>query len=264
MSDATNISWLSLGLSGLLLAIPIVVVVVFRIGKLLDIVLSVARMAVQLFLVGIFLGYVFELNSTLLNIAWFLMMVGVAAGTVIKRSDLKLRTLLLPAASSLLVSGGLILLFFTVVILRLGNPIEARYFIALGGMLLGNALRGNVVGVTSFYSGIKREENRYLFRLAAGAGHLEALMPEISTSLRKAISPTIATAATMGIVALPGMMTGQIIGGSSPLLAVKYQIAIMLAIFATVTLATTLCILMTIPASFDSYGMLKREVFADS
>ena len=56
MSDATNISWLSLGLSGVLLAIPIVVVLVFRIGKLLDIVISVARMSIQLFLVGLFLG----------------------------------------------------------------------------------------------------------------------------------------------------------------------------------------------------------------
>ena len=76
-----------------------------------------------------------------------------------------------------------------------------------------------------------------------------------------AIKPSLASMATMGVVFLPGMMTGQIIGGSSPLVAIEYQIAIMIIIFVSTMLTIGLTVLFTMKQSFDGYGLLKREIF---
>lgn len=263
MNGAVDISWLALGLGFVLVAFPLAIQLGFGLGKIGSLFVSIIRMGVQLFLVGLLLGYVFERDSAVLNLAWFLVMVAVAAGTVIRKSELRLRTLLAPSFVSLLTSSSLILLYFTGVILQLENVIEARYFIALGGMLMGNSLRANIVGVTTFFSGTRRDEERYLYRLAAGATRLEALLPNLQTALKQALSPTIATMATMGVVFLPGMMSGQIIGGSDPLVAVKYQIAIMLAILASVAFSTLLCLLLTLRAGFDPAGLLRREIFQE-
>ena len=76
-----------------------------------------------------------------------------------------------------------------------------------------------------------------------------------------ALKPNIASMATMGIVFIPGMMTGQILGGSSPITAIKYQIAIMLTIFVIVSVTITLTTLFTIKSSFTELGMLKSHIF---
>ena len=80
-------------------------------------------------------------------------------------------------------------------------------------------------------------------------------------SLIASFSPTIATMMTIGIVSLPGMMTGQMLGGSSPMLAIKYQIAIMVAIFTSTTASVTSIIFITLKISFDSYGIIQKSIF---
>jgi putative ABC transport system permease protein len=65
----------------------------------------------------------------------------------------------------------------------------------------------------------------------------------------------------MGLVALPGMMTGQILGGSSPAVAIKYQLMIMVAIFLTSSLSSFLVIMVSSLKSFDAYGRLNKDIF---
>ncbi|NCB44022.1 MAG: ABC transporter permease, partial [Clostridia bacterium] len=73
-----------------------------------------------------------------------------------------------------------------------------------------------------------------------GANRSEALRPFMQTALRAGVKPQIATMATLGIVSLPGMMTGQMLGGSTPMTAIQYQIAIMVGIFAVDMISTVL------------------------
>lgn len=89
----------------------------------------------------------------------------------------------------------------------------------------------------------------------------EAVLPYFRNALITALKPTIASMATIGIVSLPGMMTGQILGGSPPQTAIKYQIAIMIAILMSVSLSVTLTIFFTMRSSFNEYGILKEDVF---
>ncbi len=264
MDGAMDISYLSLGLSFLLLLLPAAASIVFKLGFLKSLLVSVARMGVQLLLIGFFLTFIFELNIPVLNIAWFLVMVFTATATVIYRSNLKAAVMLFPSFVSIFVISGAILLYFNGVIVGLKNVFEAKYFIAVGGMILGNSLRGIVVGMTSFYKQIRRNENRFHYALANGATLLEAILPYFRDSLKQAFSPLIATMATTGIVSLPGMMTGQILGGSDPLVAVKYQIAIMIAIGVGIILTTGIAIFSTVKIAFTETGLLKKTIFRNS
>jgi putative ABC transport system permease protein len=76
-----------------------------------------------------------------------------------------------------------------------------------------------------------------------------------------AMTPTVASMATIGLVALPGMMTGVILGGAGPVIAIKYQIAIMIAIFSGTAITLVVAIRATMTTSFTEYGILDKTVF---
>ena len=97
-----------------------------------------------------------------------------------------------------------------------------------------------------------------------GASQYEALLPYLRESVQLALKPTLAAMATMGIVALPGMMTGVILGGASPEVAIKYQIMIMIAIVVSTIMSVVLTILMTLRVCFNRYGVLRQNVFINS
>lgn len=261
MNGAVDIGYLALSFSALLLIFPVGISLIFKLGMVKSWLYSAARMAVQLLLIGFFLEFIFDMNRPSVNIGWFLVMIAAATGTIIYRSNLRVSMLLVPAFVSILAVSGGLLLYFNAVIIRLDSIFDAKYFIAIGGMLLGNSLRGNVVGLTSFYKQIKRNETRFQYALGNGATLMEAIVPYLRDSLKQAFSPLIATMVTTGIVALPGMMTGQILGGSSPVVAVKYQIAIMITIGVALTSSTALTILMTIGIAFSDVGVLRTAIF---
>ncbi len=256
-----DISNFSLFLCSLLLIIPFVISVVFKLAIIKTTLTSVLRMAVQLLFIGIFLKYLFQFNNPIVNVFWLVIMVVVATFNVNRKINLRLKTFLLPIFISFIIATFFVILYLNQFVINLENIVDARFLIVIGGMLLGNSLRGNIIGIGNFYKMIKRDEERYLYNLSLGATVMEALAPYFKDSLISALQPTIATMATMGIVFLPGMMTGQILGGVSPLLAIKYQIAIMIAIFVSTTIAINLTILFTIKTCFNPYGLLKKEIF---
>ncbi len=99
--------------------------------------------------------------------------------------------------------------------------------------------------------------------LSLGANQQEALLPYFRDAMLAAMRPFLANMATMGIVSLPGMMTGQILGGAAPQTAIKYQIAIVLAIFAALTISVSLSIYFSSRRAFDDYGILKPGLFRE-
>jgi len=128
-------------------------------------------------------------------------------------------------------------------------------------MILGNCLQGNVIALERFYSALRKNENEYRTYLMLGATRWEAVRPYFREAVKAAINPTIAGMATMGLVSLPGMMTGQILGGSEPWLAVKYQIAIMICIFTSSTIASIINLKLSVNIAFNEFDVLKEEIF---
>ncbi|WP_292469093.1 ABC transporter permease [Methanolobus sp.] len=246
--------------SFLLLLIPVLISYYLGLNLISPTIESAFRMVIQLLFVGVFLTFVFDLNNALLNIAWVLLMIFVASHTVLKNAELKTGKLLPMLTLFMAVTNYAMLLYFNRFIINLNDLFDARYFIPIGGMVLGNSLRANIIGIENFCSEIQRNENRYLFRLSMGAEKTEALIPYLRKSMGVALKPTIANMATIGIVFIPGMMTGQILAGASPLVAIEYQITIMIAIYVATTVNVLLGVLVLVHRGFDEYGMFKKDL----
>ena len=128
-------------------------------------------------------------------------------------------------------------------------------------MLLGNCLQGNIRALDTFYSELRDKEQHYLSDLLQGATVREAIQPFFNRAVRSALAPILGSMATLGIVSLPGMMTGQILGGAVPLTAAKYQIAIMVGIFLSMMMAIALNLLLSLKAAFTEFGLLDKQIF---
>ena len=222
--------------------------------------ISVARMSVQLLLVGFYLESIFKLNSVYLNIAWILVMMGVGIYTTLKQAKLKLKYFILPLSIALFSSLSIILAFFLGLVIDADIVFDARYLIPIAGMILGNAMNYNIVGLNSYFESIIREENMYYYLLVNTNDKKHAISPFIRSAITKALNPLIGSMMVMGLISLPGMMTGQILGGSLPSTAIKYQILIAVAIFSGGTLNLALSILFSNRFVFDKYGRLNRDI----
>ena len=260
MKAIANIDNIHLIIGYSLLIIPLIIFWYFKIKLAKTTLIAVARMSVQLFLVALYLEYIFKLNNVYINVLWVLVMIAVGVSTTIKRANLKPKYFVLPLILALFSSLVLIDAFFLGYILKLEYVFEARYFIPISGMILGNAMNYNIVGLNSYFEGLVKEENLYYFLLVNTNDNKNALLPFIGKALKKALSPLIGTMTVMGLIALPGMMTGQILGGSSPATAIKYQILIAVAIFSGGTLNLTLSIIFSNLFVFDKYRRLNRKI----
>ena len=251
--ETTDISYLSMAVGLLLMALP--VYFFHRLGARLiqSTAIATVRMVVQLFLIGLYLRYLFEWNSPLVNFAWVLIMVLVATFTA---ASLRLRTIALPLFSGLLATAVVVGLYFLVLVLRLDHPFDARYFVPIMGILMGNMLSVNVIALNTYYDGLQREHHLYYYLLGNGATHLEAITPFARQAVEKSFAPCIANMAVLGIVSLPGTMIGQILGGSAPGIAIKYQMMITAITFSASMLSLMLTLRLADSRSFDVYGRL--------
>jgi len=225
-----------------------------------DIGIGILRMSIQLALVGFYLKILFDLNDPWLNGLWILMMLLVADVSILRRAGLKVRDFALATFSAIASSILFSTAFLVVLVIQPTHFYDARYIVPLAGMILGNCLQGNVIALERFYSSLRKNENEYTTFLMLGATRWEAVQPYFRDAVKAAINPTIAGMATMGLVSLPGMMTGQILGGSEPWLAVKYQIAIMICIFTSTTLASIINLKLSLNIAFNAFDVLKNEL----
>lgn len=247
-------------LSFTIILIPIFLIIYkLKLNIIKDTIISILRMVVQLFFVGVYLHYIFDWNNHFINISYFIFMVMVASFSVVRTSKINIKYFLIPIFLSILIPNIIILLFFNYFVIDLDNLFDAKYIIPIGGMLLGNSLKGNIIAISNFLKSIKENEKKYFYTIMLGAGKIEAILPFIRKSMTLSINPTIAAMATIGLVSLPGMMTGQILGGSSPDVAIKYQIAIMLAIFCSQFFGSILCIYLSSKIGFNDYDLLRND-----
>lgn len=247
-----------------LLIIPIIIInraLKIKINR--DLTISFFRMIIQLLFVGVYLQYIFNLNNPIVNIFYLCVMIVIASSHSLKSSSLRVKKLFIPILISVAVPQITVLLVFNLFIAGIDQLFDARFIIPVGGMLLGNCLSGNIVALNSFYEGIKDDEKRYNYTLMLGASHSQALLPYLRKSIYRSISPSLASMATTGLVALPGMMTGQILAGALPITAIQYQIAILIAILTAKYFSILLSLIISRPGAFNSYHILDRDIFID-
>ena len=184
---------------------------------------AVVRMLGQLLLAGYFLSFMFEADSSWVVVAVLIVMVFAASwiglGSIKENRHLLYKRALLAIG----LGGGLVLLLVTQGVLRLDPWYSPRYFVPLAGMIFANAMNAVSLAAERLYAETGR-----------GVEWLEARR----MACRAAFIPILNSLFAVGLVSLPGMMTGQILSGVSPLVAVRYQILVMCMIFAASGIAT--------------------------
>ncbi|MBM4103908.1 MAG: ABC transporter permease [Planctomycetes bacterium] len=261
MNAAVDIHPLALLAGYVMLLIPLGIIYWYRVPMLGQTLMSVLRMTLQLIFVGLYLQVVFRLNHFGLNILWLAVMITVADLSILRGCQLRLGRIAGWIFLALLAGTAVPLLVFVGVILRRPEILDARFVIPIGGMILGNCLRADIVGIRTFYQSIRTGQKAYELSLSQGATVTEAVQPHLRETLYQSLTPTVAMMANVGIVALPGMMTGVILGGNDPLTAIGYQIAIMLSIFTGTSITVILAILFSARSAFSAYGILRPEIF---
>ncbi|GLT17706.1 ABC transporter permease [Vibrio zhanjiangensis] len=255
-SGVIDIPWSLLALFFSTLAIPLYISRHFNLNIGRDTFTSILRMTIQLLLVGIYLEYLFKLNSVLVNITWLILMTLVGASSIINKANLPYKRLMYPVTTSLLCSLLPMLAVLSVLVIKPKPLFNAQYIIPLAGMLLGNSLSGNIVALQNLFTSIDSRYSEYEAAIALGASSKFATQSFVTEAIRKSLAPSLATMATTGLVTLPGMMTGQILGGASPIIAIKYQLLIMIAIFVALSISLSLTLTLTIHHCISKEGKI--------
>lgn len=254
--QTTDISIVNLIAGLLLMAVPIYFFKKYYTGMVKSTIMAVVRMVAQLFFVGLYLKYLFLWDNPLLNIAWVVIMVFVATETSLTRIKLKRSVMMLPLLIGFITASLLVGLYFLGIVLQLDNIFSAQYFIPIMGILMGNMLGVNVIGLNTFYYNLMREKGCYYYLLGNGATIDEATAPFVRQAITRAFSPAIANMAVMGLVALPGTMIGQILGGSSPDIAIKYQMMIIVITIVASILSLMVTLNLSKRSTFDAMGRI--------
>ncbi|GAM57575.1 ybbM seven transmembrane helix protein [Vibrio ishigakensis] len=254
MQSSIDIDWWLLALFSLTLIVPFSINRHFQLSLGKDIVLSVMRMTAQLILIGLYLEYLFDLNNLWVNVAWITIMIGVGASAIIGKAKLPKKSLLMPVSTGLLVGLAPVLFLLCWMVIQPEPFHSAQYVIPLAGMLLGNSLSANIVALQNLYTAFEERRHEYEAAIALAAPSMYATRPFVQAAMQKSFAPTLASMSTMGLVTLPGMMTGQILGGASPMVAIKYQLMIMIAIFVVMNISVTLSLQLSLRNTITKEG----------
>ncbi|HNQ43233.1 MAG TPA: ABC transporter permease [Candidatus Cloacimonadota bacterium] len=254
-----DISYLGLGLSVLLLIFPLLIFSHLKLklsGQLFN---AFARMIVQLAVIGITLQFIFAQMNLWLTLLWMLIMVTNAVLTLKGRLKFQ-RRIMLPVLITALGTTSLIIMPWILILVIKPIPLYSPMFaIPIYGMVLGNSMNSCALALERFESGLSDNWKVYYTRLSLGANLWEATLPVFRKAMQTSLMPQLLTIASIGVVSLPGMMTGQILGGASPLVAIKYQMMIMISIFAGVSMTDYTAIRLYLLKRFDKYYLPQGE-----
>lgn len=265
MTGVIPLTPLDLALAGVLVLGLAALSLPLKLGVAQELLIAAVRTCVQLLLVGLVLAWVFDL-ATLWSVALIAaVMLGVAAREVVARQRRRFRGLwgFGTGALSMFVSSFTLMVLTLVVVIGPSPWYSPQYAIPLLGMLLGNTMTGIALGMERLTDGAWRARAVLEQRLALGQTSAEVIEDIRRDSVRAGMIPIINAMAAAGIVSLPGMMTGQILAGSSPGDAVRYQILIMFLIAAGSGLGTVVSVWLGARRLFDERERLRLDRLVD-
>ena len=199
---------------------------------------AAVRTIAQLALIGLVLDRVFAVGRVGIVLALMTVMVLVAGVAAVRRTERRYPGVWLNAVVSMWVSSWLITAVALFGIVRVRPWYDPQYAIPLLGMILGNMLNGISLGLDRLTEELEVRRDQVEAFLALGATRWEAAQDPVRRSVRTGMIPIINSMMVVGIVSIPGMMTGQMLAGVDPLSAVEYQIVIMFLIASGTALGT--------------------------
>jgi putative ABC transport system permease protein len=214
--------------------------------------LAAVRTVVQLLAIGYVLAWVFRLDRWYVVLPLMALMTLVAGFAGASRGTHSYRGQRVDSIVSIWLSAWLVAAIGLIAVIRIHPWYAPQYAIPILGMILGNTLTGVSLAIERMTEALTARRDRVEMALALGATRWEAARSPAREAARSGMIPTLNQMTVVGVVSLPGMMTGQVLAGQSPLQAVRYQIVIMFLIAASSALGTVGAVLLTYRRLFSA------------
>ncbi|MDH4247985.1 MAG: iron export ABC transporter permease subunit FetB [Deltaproteobacteria bacterium] len=218
---------------------------------------AATRAMLQLGAVGLVIGWVFRQSEWYIILALLSGMALVAGYTGANRCGVRMPGLWLLFTGTMGAVTALLMLYLTQLVLRL-DTWDPRYLVPLGGMLLGNVMTAASLSVERLASSLSKATGEVETLLALGAAPGRALERLRREAIHASLIPTLNTMLVVGVVTIPGMMTGQMLGGSPPMQAALYQMLILFSIAFASLLTATVTVYRIGQQFFTPAAQLKR------
>jgi putative ABC transport system permease protein len=251
-----EIGWLQLALATILVLASASLSVALSLGLFKNILIATLRTYIQLIAMGLVLIWVFKINQAWLVLSVFAFMLFMTAQVLLPRVKNKPRNIFGSTLMAIMISGIIVTFFVTSVIIQVEPWYDARYILTIGGMVLGNSMNGIALALERLFDDLNKRRAEVEQLIALGATPWEATLPSLRTALAAGLMPTINSMNAVGLVFIPGMMTGQLIAGADPIQAAKYQIVIMLTISAATAIGAILSLYWAYARAFNQEGCL--------
>lgn len=247
-----NLSLWDVAIAALLIVVNGAVSVALKLDLERKLAWAAVRTVVQLLAIGYVLGWVFQFDRWFVVLPLMVAMTLIAGFAGAQRGARTYAGQRIDSVVSIWLSSWLVAAVGLFVVIRIRPWYEPQYAIPILGMILGNTLTGVSLGIERMTEELTARRDRVDMALALGATRWEAAQAPARQAVRAGMIPTLNQMAVVGIVSLPGMMTGQVLAGQSPLQAVRYQIVIMFLIAASSALGTVLAVLLTYRRLFSA------------
>jgi putative ABC transport system permease protein len=200
---------------------------------------AAVRTILQLLLIGMVLEWVFRVERAWVVLALLSIMTLVAGFTAVQRTPRRYPGIWWNALLSIWVSSWFVTAYAMMVVLSgVERWYQPQYAVPLMGMILGNTMNGVSLGLAALIDALLSQRERVETLLALGATRWEAASGPVRHAVRTGMIPLVNMMMVVGLVNLPGLMTGQILSGTRPIEAVKYQIVIMFLVASSAAMGT--------------------------
>ncbi len=256
-----DLSATDLTLAAILIVVLGVISLKLRLGQTRQLFIASLRCTVQLLLMGFILKLLFFAASpgAILIMAFVMLVSAGQAVTSRMHRPLAGRWTYFFGVAAMFLSSFTVTLYALVIIIDIEPWYTPQYAIPLLGMMLGNTMTGVALSMDTLTTTVFQNKNSIEGRLILGERWRDAVQGELTGAIRTGLTPIINSMATTGIVSLPGMMTGQILAGSPPMVAVSYQILIMFLIAAGTGFGVILAVHITARHLFDHRHRLRLD-----
>jgi putative ABC transport system permease protein len=241
----------------LLLALLFIIIaqaasVAWHLGLNRDIAVGALRTVSQLFLMGYALTFIFRAESLLLTMGIFLVMVVSSVFIVKGRVKEGEVAYLAPTFLTMVSCYFVTALFVSRAIVGVTPWWEPRYFIPTAGMVIGNSMSALAISIERLFSQMRQQRDVIEMKLCMGADYREASVDIFRSAVKAGMIPSINAMMGVGLVFLPGMMSGQILAGADPLVAIRYQIVVMFMLVGSTAMSSIIVMLIVRRRCFGS------------
>ena len=230
-----------------------------RLGLVKDLGIGAIRTVVQLALMGYVILFLFRADYWPVTLLVIVVMVGFAGWTALRKHRGRKLSLYPVTSLSIFAGSALTLAYVMYLVIRPDDWADPQYLIPLAGMILGNAMNGTALALERLQSEIRETRPEIEVRLALGATRWQASGGAVRRAVNAALIPSINAMMVVGLVFLPGMMTGQILVGADPVTAAKYQMVVMFMLPAATALSIILAVFAYLPRLFTPAHQLRDE-----